>query len=154
MFNLDKIRKDIKQRFVMLLVFMVLPIILILGLQIWEVQDLIESQTQPIYDLFVFRYILLGLLEAYIIVNIYKCWRIMKNDEYAENYLIRKRDERNTFITLMSYKKTAQLLCIFLLMIMIGTAFSSREIFYTCFGIVLLQVLTFIIVKAVYNKKY
>jgi hypothetical protein len=154
MFNLDKIRKDIKQRFVMLLVFMVLPIILILGLQIWEVQDLIESQTQPIYDLFVFRYILLGLLEAYIIVNIYKCWRIMKNDEYAENYLIRKRDERNAFITLMAYKKTAQLLCIFLFMIMIGTAFSSREIFYTCFGIVLLQVLTFIIVKAVYNKKY
>lgn len=154
MLNLEKVRKEIKSRFIMLLIFMVLPIILILALQIIEVKDLIDNQSQPIYDLFVFRYVILGLLEAYIIVNIYKAWKVLKSDEYAENYLIKKNDERNTFISLMAYKKTSRLLIIFILMIMIGTAFSSREVFYTCFGIGLLNVITYLIVKLVYSKKY
>lgn len=154
MLNLEKVRKEIKSRIIMLLIFMVLPIILILALQIIEVKDLIDNQSQPIYDLFVFRYIILGLLEAYIIVNIYKAWKVLKSDEYAEDYLIKKNDERNTFISLMAYKKTSRLLIIFILMIMIGTAFSSREVFYTCFGIGLLHVVTYLIVKLVYSKKY
>ena len=154
MFNLEKMRKDIKQRLIMLIIFMVLPIVLILTLQILEVQDLLEKEAQPIYDLFVFRYVILGVLEAYIIINIYKSYKIIKNDEYAERYLIKKNDERNAFISLLAYKKSAQLVCIFLLTIMIGTAFSSREVFYTCSGIMLLQFLTHLIVKLIYSKKY
>ena len=129
-----------------------LPILLLLIFQFW-INNLFQEGT-VVYDLIVFRYGIFVLLEGYIGLKIAKYIKILTSVDYASSEIIRKNDERNKFIKLKTESLTIKI-CVYLMGIaLIVTAFINRYIFYTLLGVLLVNLVTFIIVKIYYSKKY
>ena len=94
--NLERLRKVTKFKILVSIISAALPLVIV---PVFEVVSNILHRPIDI-DLIAFRYFLAVVLEAYLIIKLVKYRKILKNDEYANEYLISKNDERNTFIKL------------------------------------------------------
>jgi hypothetical protein len=101
-----------------------------------------------------FRYSISVVLEVYLAIKLVKYAKILKNDDYANEYLVSKKDERNSFIKLNSNAVAVKISFMTLMFAMIVAAFINRYVFYTILAVFIVQMGTYYVVKAIYNKKY
>lgn len=148
--NLERLRKVTKFKILVSIISAALPLVIV---PVFEVVSNILHRPIDI-DLIAFRYFLAVVLEAYLIIKLVKYRKILKNDEYANEYLISKNDERNTFIKLTAHASAVRISFMTLMFAMIIAAFINRYIFYTILGVFIVQMVTYYVVKVIYNKKY
>ncbi len=147
--NLDHLKKMSKIKLIIMSLATILPIILLV---IFELIPNIENSA--VADLIIIRYGILVLLEGYIGLKIYNYIKILTSVDYAQSEVIKRNDERNKFIKLKTESMTIKI-CIYALGISIlVTAFINRWIFYTLICVLLFAVISFVIVKIYYSKKY
>ncbi len=147
--NMDHLRKTSKIKLVIMSLATILPIILLV---VFELIPNIENSA--VADLIIIRYGILVLLEGYIGIKIYNYIKILTSVDYAQAEIIKRNDERNKFIKLKTESMTIKI-CIYALGIAIlVTAFINRWIFYTLISVLLFAIITFVIVKIYYSKKY
>ena len=147
--NLDHLKKTSKIKLIIMSLATILPIILLVVLELIP-----HSEESALADLIIIRYGILVLLEGYIGIKIYNYIKILTSVDFAQAEVIKRNDERNKFIKLKTESMTIKI-CIYALGIsLLVTAFINRFIFYTLISVLLFAVITFIIVKLYYNKKY
>ncbi len=147
--NLDHLKKTSKIKLIIMSLATILPIILLVVLELIP-----HSEESALADLIIIRYGILVLLEGYIGIKIYNYIKILTSVDFAQAEVIKRNDERNKFIKLKTESMTIKI-CIYALGIsLLVTAFINRFIFYTLISVLLFAVITFIIVKLYYTKKY
>ena len=147
--NLDHLKKTSKIKLIIMSLATILPIILLVVLELIP-----HSEESALADLIIIRYGILVLLEGYIGIKIYNYIKILTSVDFAQSEVIKRNDERNKFIKLKTESMTIKI-CIYALGIsLLVTAFINRFIFYTLISVLLFAVITFIIVKLYYTKKY
>ena len=150
--NKEYLLKMTKIKLVIMSLSTILPILLLVTFQFW-IEDLLQEGS-VVYDLIVFRYGIFVLLEGYIGLKIAKYAKILTSVDYASSEIIRKNDERNKFIKLKTESFTIKILIYLMGIALIVTAFINRYIFYTILAVVLFAIISFVISKLVYTKKY
>ena len=147
--NLDHLKKTSKIKLVIMSLATILPIILLVVLELIP-----HSEESALADLIIIRYGILVLLEGYIGIKIYNYIKILTSVDFAQSEVIKRNDERNKFIKLKTESMTIKI-CIYALGIsLLVTAFINRFVFYTLISVLLFAVISFIIVKLYYTKKY
>ncbi|MCR4898088.1 MAG: hypothetical protein K5892_02570, partial [Acholeplasmatales bacterium] len=114
--NLEKIRNITKKKILIMSLSTTLPIIIFVGMRILHM----EFKEKSLFHVYLWLpYVLVGVFEAYLIYKIIKYIRIMKDDEFANQIILKKTDERNKFIRLkaasLSYKIFLYVMGIFLI---------------------------------------
>ena len=147
--NLDHLKKTSKIKLIIMSLATILPIILLVVLELIP-----HSEESALADLIIIRYGILVLLEGYIGIKIYNYIKILTSVDFTQSEVIKRNDERNKFIKLKTESMTIKI-CIYALGIsLLVTAFINRFIFYTLISVLLFAVITFVIVKLYYTKKY
>ena len=147
--NLDHLKKTSKIKLIIMSLATILPIILLVVLELIP-----HSEESALADLIIIRYGILVLLEGYIGIKIYNYIKILTSVDFAQAEVIKRNDERNKFIKLKTESMTIKI-CIYALGIsLLVTAFINRFIFYILISVLLFAVITFVIVKLYYTKKY
>ncbi len=147
--NLDHLKKTSKIKLIIMCLATILPIILLV---VFELIPNLENSA--VADLIIIRYGILVLLEGYIGLKIYNYVKILTSVDFAQAEVVKRNDERNKFIKLKTESMTIKI-CIYALGIAIlVTAFINRFIFYTLIGVLFFAVVSFVIVKIYYSKKY
>lgn len=149
--NLDKIRSTTKKKILIMSLSTTLPIFVFVGFYFLH----IELKEKSIFSVVIWLpYVLFGLFEAYLIYKIVKYIRIMKDDDFASQIVLKKTDERNKFIRLkaasLSYKIFLYCMGIFLII-------SSLIDYRICIaiGVVFIAfILIHLIVNIYYEKKF
>jgi hypothetical protein len=149
--NLDKIRSTTKKKILIMSLSTTLPIFVFVGFYFLH----IELKEKSIFSVVIWLpYVLFGLFEAYLIYKIIKYIRIMKDDDFASQIVLKKTDERNKFIRLkaasLSYKIFLYCMGIFLII-------SSLIDYRICIaiGVVFIAfILIHLIVNIYYEKKF
>ncbi len=150
--NQEHLIKMTKIKLVIMSLSTILPILLLVIFQ-FCISDLFQEGT-VVYDLIVFRYGIFALLECYIGSKIAKYIKILTSIDYASSEVIRKNDERNKFIKLKTESFTIKIVIYLMGIALIVTAFINRYVFYTLLGVLLVNLVTYFIVKIYYSKKY
>ena len=148
--NLVELRKHVKFKILVSIISASLPFVIVPVLEV--ISKLINNPLE--IDLVAFRYFLAVVLEVYLAIKLVKYYKILKNDEYAQNYIIEKSDERNTYIRLNAYASSVRISFMTLMFFMIIAAFINRYVFYTILGVFIVQIGTYYVVKKIYNRKY
>ena len=149
--NVEKLRKSTKKKLIALSLATLLPIIIIVLMHIFKPN---AEQETVLYDLIVFQYGIFVLVEGYIGIKIANYIRILNSIDYAQSEVIRKNDERNSFIELKSSTRSIKITFFILCIAGLVFAFFSREIFYTVLAAVLIYFIVYLFVKLYYSKKY
>ena len=150
--NLEKIRNITKKKILIMSLSTTLPIIIFVGMRILHMEFKEKSVFHHFY--LWLPYVLVGVFEAYLIYKIIKYIRIMKDDEFANQIILKKTDERNKFIRLkaasLSYKIYLYCMGIFLI---ISSLIDYR--FCIAIGVVFIAfILINLIVNIYYAKKF
>jgi hypothetical protein len=148
--NLDKVRKHVKFKVVVSIVSMALPFVIVPVLEV--LSNILNRPLQ--IDLIAFRYFITIVLEVYLTLKLVKYYKILKNDEFAKEYLISKNDERNNYIKLNAHASSVRISFMTLMFFMIIAAFTNRYVFYTILWVFIVQMGTYYVVKLIYNRKY
>ena len=149
--NLEKIRNITKKKILIMSLSTTLPIIIFVGMRILHM----EFKEKSLFHVYLWLpYVLVGVFEAYLIYKIIKYIRIMKDDEFANQIILKKTDERNKFIRLkaasLSYKIFLYVMGIFLI---ISSLIDYR--FCIAIGVVFIAfILIHLIVNIYYAKKF
>ena len=149
--NLEKIRNITKKKILIMSLSTTLPIIIFVGMRILHM----EFKEKSLFHVYLWLpYVLVGVFEAYLIYKIIKYIRIMKDDEFANQIILKKTDERNKFIRLkaasLSYKIFLYVMGIFLI---ISSLIDYR--FCIAIGVVFIAfILINLIVNIYYAKKF
>ena len=149
--NLEKIRNITKKKILIMSLSTTLPIIIFVGMRILHM----EFKEKSLFHVYLWLpYVLVGVFEAYLIYKIIKYIRIMKDDEFANQIILKKTDERNKFIRLkaasLSYKIYLYCMGIFLI---ISSLIDYR--FCIARGVVFIAfILINLIVNIYYAKKF
>ena len=149
--NLEKIRNITKKKILIMSLSTTLPIIIFVGMRILHM----EFKEKSLFHVYLWLpYVLVGVFEAYLIYKIIKYIRIMKDDEFANQIILKKTDERNKFIRLkaasLSYKIYLYCMGIFLI---ISSLIDYR--FCIAIGVVFIAfILINLIVNIYYAKKF
>ncbi len=147
--NIEHLRKTSKIKLIIMCLATILPILLLVIFELIPKDD-----KSALADLIIIRYGILVLLEGYIGIKIANYIKILSSVDYAQAEVVKRNDERNKFIKLKTESMTIKV-CIYGLGIaLIVTAFINRYIFYTILAVVLFAIISFVISKLVYTKKY
>ena len=149
--NLEKIRNITKKKILIMSLSTTLPIIIFVGMYLLHLEFKKDSIFNVVYWL---PYVLVGVFESYLAYKIIKYIRIMKNDDFANQIILKKTDERNKFIRLkaasLSYKIFLYAMGIFLI---ISSLIDYR--YCIAIGIVFIAfILIHLIVNIYYAKKF
>ena len=150
--NVEKLRKVTKIKVAVSIVSASLPLVIVSILEM--LINLFNAPLSVLPDLIAFRYLISVVLEVYLVVKLIKYRKILKDDEFAKDYLISKNDERNNYIKLNANATSVRISFMTLMFFMIISAFINRYVFYTILGVFIVQMGTYYVVKKVYNKKY
>ena len=150
--NVEKLRKVTKIKVAVSIVSASLPLVIVSILEM--LINLFNAPLSVLPDLIAFRYLISVVLEVYLVVKLIKYRTILKDDEFAKDYLISKNDERNNYIKLNANATSVRISFMTLMFFMIISAFINRYVFYTILGVFIVQMGTYYVVKKVYNKKY
>ena len=150
--NLEKIRNITKKKILIMSLWTTLPIIIFVGMRILHMEFKEKSVFHHFY--LWLPYVLVGVFEAYLIYKIIKYIRIMKDDEFANQIILKKTDERNKFIRLKAASLSDK---IFLYVMGIFLIISSLIDYRFCIaiGVVFIAfILINLIVNIYYAKKF
>lgn len=147
--TLEHLRKFTRIKLIIMSLSTILPILILFIMELIP-----ENENSAVYDLIIFRYGILVLLEGYIGIKISVYIRILANVDYASNELLKKNDERNKFIKLKTDSLALKIAIYMLGIALIITAFINRFIFYTLFFVLLTYIVIYLFVKLYYWKKY
>jgi hypothetical protein len=150
--SLEKLRKITKIKVLVSIISAALPLVIVSVLEV--LTNLFNAPLSVLPDLMAFRYSISVVLEVYLAIKLVKYAKILKNDDYANEYLVSKKDERNSFIKLNSNAVAVKISFMTLMFAMIVAAFINRYVFYTILAVFIVQMGTYYVVKAIYNKKY
>lgn len=147
--TLEHLRKISKIKLIIMSLSTILPILILFIMELIP-----ENENSAVYDLIIFRYGILVLLEGYIGIKITGYVRILVNVDYASNELLKKNDERNKFIKLKTDSLALKIAIYMLGIALIITAFINRFIFYTLFFVLFTYIVVYLFVRLYYWKKY
>lgn len=150
--SVEKLRKSVKFKVLVSIISAALPLVIVSILEV--LINIFNTPLSVLPDLMAFRYLISVVLEAYLVLKLIKYTKILRNDEYAKNYLLKKSDERNIFIRVQSCMTAIRIAFMTLMFIMIIAAFINRYVFYTILAVFIIQMVTYYIVKYIYTKKY
>ena len=149
--NLEKLRNITKKKILIMSLSTTLPIIIFVGMRFLHKGFKEESLFNYVLWL---PYVLVVVFELYLLYKIIKYIKIMKDDEFANQMILNKTDERNKFIRLkaasLSYKIFIYCMGIFLI---ISSLINYR--FCIAIGIVFISfLLIHFIVNIYYARKF
>jgi flagellar biosynthesis protein FliQ len=150
--SIEKLRKFTKFKVGVSIVSAALPLVIVSILEV--LTNIFDAPLSVLPDLMAFRYTLSIILEAYLVIKLVKYTKILRNDEFANQYLLEKNDERNNFIKVNAYATAIRISFMTLMFIMIVAAFINRYVFYTILAVFIIQIATYYVVKLIYNRKY
>lgn len=147
-FNYQRTRKHTIGKLVVMSLSTILPILL------WFVVGYFCKDKYEEYEsLMVYRLIILLIAEGLICLRIATYIRIIVSEEWATNYFISKRDERNTYIRFRSQTFSRKLMLYGETIAMIVTGFINQILFWTLGIIVICTVLTDLIAHFYFSRK-
>lgn len=149
--DIVRLKKMAKIKLIVTSLGLLLPLLLLIILEIYST---VISKFEVLTDLLIFRYAIFIILEVFLIYKIYTYISIGHNEEYANKFLIAKNDERNSYIKMKTNSKTVELVLYFLGIGLISTAFTQRMIFYTLLAVFICFILTYLITRLWYSKKF
>lgn len=146
----EKMKKGIKIRLIVMSLSTLLPILLLILFNL----PFFKEKFKVYNDLFVLRYAIFILLEAYIIFKIYRYIRFLVDEEYQNQFILIRTDERLNFIKL---KANALVIKVFIYVCgiaLITAGFFDAIVFYTLLGILGGVLIIYLFVYIYYSKKY
>ncbi|MGM9969276.1 MAG: hypothetical protein ACI35S_02655 [Anaeroplasma sp.] len=149
--NLEKMRQITKKKLIVMILSTALPLLIVLVMQIGNFKI---SEGSIFSDLPYLPWIICVIFELYLLFKIIKYARILKNDEFANQIIIKRHDERRKYIVLKSNALVAKIFIYVMGVVIIFTAFVDMNIFWPCLSIFIAFMIIQIIVTAYYNKKY
>ena len=147
--TLERLKKVSKIKLIIMSITTLLPIAILICMEL--IPNLKES---AVSDLIIFRYGIFVLLEGYIGIKIYVYAKILLDVDFASNELVKRNDERISFIKLKTNAFTIKLVIFLLGIALIITAFINRVIFYTLLSVLLVIIIIYIAVRIYYSRKY
>ena len=150
---MEDIRKITKRKLAVMLSSMSLPIILVIVMAVSPFD--FSGQESSLFERFPpLPYILAVLVEAYLAYKNLKYYKVLKDDDYAKYYMIKKNDERNKMIRLYTNALVHKIFIYILGVVLIAAAFVREDLFYSALGIALAFVVVHVIVYYYYSRKY
>ncbi len=145
-----KLRNVTKIKFVFMLTALFFPVIL-LGI----LQPLADEIGQDIswFPSFL-RYFIFVSAVLIISVKLSVYFKILKNEQYAKQVLVKRKDEREIFIRSKTYAFTFKLVIYLLTLAIIVTSFIDVYIFATLLIVFIGMWAAFYFTNIYYNKKY
>jgi len=147
--TLERLKKVSKIKLIIMSFTTLLPIIILICMEL--IPNLDDS---AVSDLIIFRYGIFVLLEGYIGIKIYTYAKILLDLDYAESELVKKNDERLSFIKLKTNAFVLKLTMFSLGIALIITAFINKIIFYSLLSVLVFFIIAYIAVKIYYSRKY
>lgn len=147
--TLERLKKVSKIKLIIMSFTTLLPIIILICMEL--IPNLDDS---AVSDLIIFRYGIFVLLEGYIGIKIYTYAKILLDVDYAESELVKKNDERLSFIKLKTNAFVLKLTMFSLGIALIITAFINKIIFYSLLSVLVFFIIAYIAVKIYYSRKY
>lgn len=148
-YNYQKSRKHTIGKLVVMSLATLLPIILV-GV-FGSIYDFFKGNQA--LDLKIFRYIVFIILETFIIIKITFYIRVIVSKDWAEQYYIKKRDERNIYIRQRTNSFTIKLLLFLEAVGMVSAGFFSKQIFYCLCAILVATLLIYLFTYLYFSKK-
>ena len=149
--NIKELRKQTKLKIIIMSLSLILPIAVVIIMYIIDFSFINNS----VFSSFPFvPGVICGLFALYILIKIYKYFRILKDDEYAKTVVVVKNDERSKFIVTNANNLTSKIFIYVMGVFLIVTAFFWQSIFYTAAGIFIFFIVVKILVWLVYRNKY
>lgn len=150
--TMERLKKTAKIKLVIMALSTLLPILILVSMELIPTFE--NSENAAFADLIIFRYGIFVLLEGYIGIKIYSYAKILLDVDYADNELIKKNDERISFIKLKTNNFSLKLALYSLGIALIITAFINKLVFYTLLAVFIFFIITYICVRIYYSKKY
>ena len=152
--QMNKMSKQIRNRLIISSISALLPILLIVLLELpatyaW-IHEHFEIETEPV----VLRYLILVLLELFILWKIGVYTRFFKSDTFKHNYFIGKTDERNELINMKTNKYTIRFIIYILCGAAIICSFFNLYLFFVVGGILLIALISYIGTYIYFSRKY
>jgi hypothetical protein len=148
---MENLRKITKIKLGVMLSSMTLPIIIVVVMAVGR----FEFTNQSIFYYWSpLPYIICALIEAYLAYKNYRYVKILRDDEYADYYLIKKNDERNKMIRLHTNALVHKIFIYVLGVVLVFTAFLDPGYFILAGGIALAFFVIHVAVSIYYKKKY
>ncbi|RIA65022.1 hypothetical protein EI71_01665 [Anaeroplasma bactoclasticum] len=148
---MENLRKITKIKLGVMLSSMTLPIAIVIVMAVGRFEFSKESiffYWSPL------PYIICALVEAYLTYKNYRYVKILRDDEYADYYLIKKNDERNKMIRLHTNALVHKIFIYVLAVVLVFTAFLDKSYFIMAGGIALAFLVIHVAVSIYYNKKF
>ncbi len=147
---MERLIKTTKYKLIIMLLASVLPIIFIAFFE-----PLIEDRLNKItWDMVLIRWIIFVFFEGAIIWKNILYFRILSNTEYAEQVLVKRKDERLIFVKQKTFTLEYKIILFVVSCALVVTGFINPYIFYTLLAVNLFILISAAIVKLYYNKKY
>ncbi len=150
---MENLRKVTKRKLAVMLSSMSLPLIIVILMAVIPF-DFSGNETSLFERFPPLPYILAVLVEAYLAFKNLKYYKVLKDDDYAKYYMIKKNDERNKMIRLYTNALVHKIFIYILGVVLIAAAFVREDLFYYSLGIAAAFTIVHIIVYVYYSKKY
>ncbi|MBE6136917.1 MAG: hypothetical protein E7176_00785 [Erysipelotrichaceae bacterium] len=150
--TMDRLKRTAKIKLIIMALATLLPILILICMEL--IPSFANSDNAAFADLIIFRYGIFVLLEGYIGIKIYTYAKILLDVDFASNELIKKNDERISFIKLKTNNFSLKLALYSIGIALIVTAFINKIIFYTLLAVLTFFIISYICVRIYYSKKY
>ena len=152
--RMNKMNKQVKNRLIISSFCALLPILLIVLLELpvtsaW-IHKHFEIDSEPVF----FRYLILALLEFFILWKIGVYSRYLSSDTFKEHYFIGKTDERNELIHMKTNKYMIRIIIYILCGAAIVSSFFNLYLFFVVGGILLIALISYIATYLYFSRKY
>lgn len=149
-YNYQKKHKHTKIKLVISVLAILLPIIafVILG----SIYDFVHGEQA--LDLKILRTIVLIVFEAVVLDKIVLYSRILASKDFANNYFIKKHDERNVYIKQRTTSFSLKLALYLMGIGMLISGFIDQRIFYTLLIVILSTLIIYLLTYLYFKKKY
>lgn len=148
---MENLRKITKIKLGVMLSSMTLPIAIVIVMAVGRFEFTKESIFTHWSPL---PYVICALVEAYLVYKNYRYVKILRDDEYADYYLIKKNDERNKAIRLHTNALVHKIFIYVLAVAIVFTAFLDVGYFILAGSIALAFLVIHLAVSFYYNRKY
>ena len=148
---MENLKKITKIKLGVMLSSMTLPIAIVIVMAVTNPEFSKESIFAAWSPL---PYIICALVEAYLIYKNYRYIKIIRDEEYANYYLIKKNDERNKVIRLHANALVHKIFIYVLAVVLVFTAFLNVGYFILAGSIALAFLIIHLAVSFYYNKKF
>lgn len=152
--RINSITKTMKGKLIIASFCALLPICLIVVLELPATSKLIEEyfkiENEPVF----FRYMILVGLELFILWKLQVYIRYFSSQNFKENYVIGKTDERNDLINMKTNRITIRIIIYMLCGGAIVASFFNVRLFMVISIILLVALISYIGTYIYFSKKY